>query len=102
MKKGIIFYGCDDNDDRFAVIITAKVDVQKTAEWEAEANYVFSPTRRKFSVFIRITALVLRAIRQFKTKALLKRIKEGESEESELESMNIPAAKFSVFYVSED
>ena len=52
VKKGIIFYGCDDNDDRFVVIIAAKVDVQKTAEREAKANYVFSPTRRKFSVFI--------------------------------------------------
>ena len=63
VKKGIIFNGCDDNDDRFAVIMAVKVDIQKTAEREAEANYIFSPTRRTLSVFIRIIALVIRAIR---------------------------------------
>ena len=79
VKKGIIFDGCDDNDDRFAVIMAVKVDIQKTAEREAEANYVFSPTRRKFSVFVRITALVLRAVRRFKTKGLLRRIKDSQA-----------------------
>ena len=102
VKKGIIFDGSDDNDDRFVVIMAVKVDIQKTAEREAEANYIFSPARRRFSVFIWITALLLRAVRWFKTKALLRRIKEGKSEESELESLKIPAAKFSVFYLSED
>ena len=38
VKKGIIFDGCDDNDDRFAVIMADKVDIQKTEESEAEAN----------------------------------------------------------------
>ena len=74
VKKGIIFDGCDDEDDRFAVIMAAKVDVQRTAECEAQANYVYSPTKRKFSVFIRIIALVLRAVRRFKMKRILKRI----------------------------
>ena len=33
---------------------------------------------------------------------LLRRIKEGKAKESELESLKIPVAKFSVFYFSED
>ena len=58
--------------------------------------------RRKFSVFIRIIALVIKAVRRFKTKVLLKRIAHSKAKESELESLKIPDAKFSVFYLSED
>ena len=87
VKKGIIFDGCDDDDDKFAVIMAVKVDIQKTAEREVEANYVFSPMRRKFSIFIRIIALVLKAVRRFKTKVLLKRTEGGKAKESELKSL---------------
>ena len=73
MKKGVIFDGCDDDDDKFTIIMAVKIDLQKTAEREAAGNYIYSPTRRKFSTFIWITALVLKVARRFKTKVLLQR-----------------------------
>ena len=52
MKKGIIFDSCDDDNDKFAIIMMVKINLQKTAEREAAGNYIYSPTRRKFSTFI--------------------------------------------------
>ena len=66
VKEGIIFDSFAEDKDMFAVVMLAKINIEETAKREIEASYVYSPTQRKFSSFVRITALVLKAAKLFK------------------------------------
>ena len=96
VKEGVIFDSFEEDKDIFAVVMLAKVDVDKTALREAEAQYVFSPTHRKFKSFIRVTALVLKAIKLFKLGLIARRSREGKACQFDLESLSAPAQKFSL------
>ena len=54
VKDGIIFDSFEENKDLFAVVMLAKIDIEKTAQSEAEALYVFSPARRNFRSFVSV------------------------------------------------
>ena len=71
-KKGIVFDSFErGDDDIFAVLVVARVDVAKVAEREVEANYPFSPLTRNFLSFVNTTAIVLK----WRKKILRKKLK---------------------------
>ena len=62
VKKGIVFDSFEkDNDDLIAVLVVARIDVQKVAEREAEHSYLYSPLLRNFLSFVNITALIMKS-----------------------------------------
>ena len=97
LKEGIIFDGFEDDPNMIAVVMLAKVNTDKIAEREALAGYIYSPTKRNFASFVRITSLVLEAVRIFKLKLMKKKIRNGQSQPSELESLSLPPQRFFLF-----
>ena len=66
LKKGIVFDGFEPEDSSVvAVLMTARVDQDKVAVREAEADYLFSPLVRNFLSLVDIIALVLKAAKLF-------------------------------------
>ena len=96
VKDGIIFDSFEEDQDLFAVVMLSKVNIEKTAQRESEASYLFSPTQRNFRSFVRITALVLKAARLFKLKLLERRTKQKKSCQFDLESLSVPSQKFAL------
>ena len=61
MKKGIVFDSFESEDtEAIAVMVPARVDVEKVAERLVEGEYIFSPLTRNFLSFVNITAMVLK------------------------------------------
>ena len=82
VKKGIVFDSFEkDDNDLFAVLVLARVDVKKVAEREAEGYYPYSPLLRNFLSFVNITALTLKAF-----KLLMKRFLKHPSQEDDPET----------------
>ena len=65
VKKGIIFDSFErDEPDVFGVLMPVRIDVDKVALREIEANYPFSPLRRNFLSFVEITAIFFKVRRK--------------------------------------
>ena len=96
LKEGVIFDSFEEDKDLFAVVMLTRIDIEKTAQREAEASYVFSPTQRKFTSFIRVTSLVLKAVKLFKLNLIKRRANQNRECQFDLQSLSIPATKFSL------
>ena len=75
---------------------------KKVLEREKFSNYVYPPLRRGFKSFVRITGLVLLAVKKFKQGLVIAKLSRNElvSDGSTLESLKDPPARFSVFGVN--
>ena len=75
---------------------------KKIIERECYSNYVYPPLKRGFRSFIRITALVITAVKKFKKGMVAYRtqINRPVSDGSTLESLKDPPAKFIVFTIN--
>ena len=102
LKEGVIFDSFEEDKDLFAVVMLTRIDIEKTAQREAEASYVFSPTQRKFTSFIRVTSLVLKAVKLFKLNLIKRRANQNRECQFDLQSLSIPATKFSLLSKSFD
>ena len=79
MKKGIVFDSFEKADeDLIAVLVHARLDVQKVAEREAENLYPYSPLARNFLSFVNIIALLMKTARKMKRNWQEKTNKEVE------------------------
>ena len=65
-------------------------------EAEAEALYVYSPTLRNFGSFVRITALVLKAVKIFKLNLITSRAKSNIECQYDVQSLSVAAPEFSL------
>ena len=74
---------------------------QKVVEREEFSTYLYPPLRRKFTSFVRITALVIVAYRRFKKGMIVARSRKNlsVSDASTIESVELPPPKFSIFTV---
>ena len=85
-----------DDTNTTANYLVNLVDAKKVAQVESESNYIYSPLKRSFRSFIRITSYVFMACRKFKKKMMLAKMKRGEkvSDGSTLSDLNFPPPKF--------
>ena len=58
---------------------------------------MYNPLHRSFKSVVRITALVLKAVRLFKIKRVLGLIRDGKADKKVLEEYDVPPVKFTVF-----
>ena len=70
--------------------------MKKKAQREAEACYLYSPTKRKFSSFVRINSLVLKAVKIFKLKLSKAKESRGEVIQFKSESTSVSTHEFSL------
>ena len=95
MQEGSIHDDFDDTNTTANYLVNL-VDAKKVAQVESESNYIYSPLKRSFRSFIRITSYVFVACRKFKKKMMLAKMKRGEkvSDGSTLSDLNFPPPKF--------
>ena len=97
-REGVVFDTFDDqNADIFAVVNVGKVDVDKVAQREVCANYLYPPLKRKFTSVVRIHALVILACKKFKKGLLIKQLERKETTEEDMKVLDYRPPKFSVF-----
>ena len=66
LKKGIVYDSFEKEDsDIIGVLMVARINIDKVAERESIANYVYSPLLRSFLSFVDIVAVVLKAAQKF-------------------------------------
>lgn len=97
-KEGIVYDTFEEADPSiFAASKGASFDKQKLFQRQCYSKYLFCPLKRSFKSLVRITALVLVAVRKFKKLLLKKKIERGEAQKSALKTVDFEPSKFSVF-----
>ena len=97
-KEGIVYDTFEEADPTiFAVAKGATLDAQKIYERQVFSNYIFPPLKRSFKAMVRITALVIVAVKKFKKLLLKKQIQREEKPKSVLKSLDFDPPKFTVF-----
>ena len=99
LKEGIIYDQFETDDYNVGLMKINVVDVKKIAEREAYSRCIFPPMKRSFLPTVRITSLVFLAVRKFKEGCIKSKIKLGEADISDLESLKHKTVKFSTFQV---
>ncbi len=95
-KDGIIFDEFSDDPSVFALTPKIKIDKKKLTERCVFAKYLFNPMNRSFRPVVRITALVLKAVRLFKIGRIKSLIKRGEASNEDLEKLQPAPVQFSL------
>ena len=99
-RKGITYEDFSTNPMIIALSAKHKIDKTKVQQRAQFSNYIYDPLSRSFGSVVRITALVLKAVKIFKMKRIVKLIKKEKCDETELEKFEITPIKFSIFYAS--
>ena len=103
MREGIVFDTFDDKDDsNIAVAMVNSIDIEKTAEREAYSDYVYPPLKRSWKPTVRIISMVLLAVKKFKKKLLMSKIRAGKAKASDLDKVDSDVVKFTAFHYSID
>ena len=105
VKDGIIFDTFDTSDDHsgiFAVVNLSKTDIVKVAKCEADSNYLYPPTKRKYTSVVRIYGFVMLALAKWKKRLYLKQIERQERSIEDLKTLDFKQPIFSLFTVQED
>ena len=88
MKEGTVFDTFEDYDgSNVAVSMVNTVDVLKVSEQEAYSAYIFPPLKRSLRPTVRIISLVLLAVKKFKKKLILSKIRSSEAQIPDLEKL---------------
>ena len=88
MKEGTVFDTFEDYDgSNVAVSMVNTVDVLKVSEQEAYSGYIFPPLKRSLRPTVRIISLVLLAVKKFKKKLILSKIRSSEAQIPDLEKL---------------
>ena len=113
-KEGIIYDALEESiDDQNFVTTEALIndledglhkvahvnsaDHSKTVQREIYSDYVYPPLKRSFRACVRIIALVLRASVKFKKLLIIRKVKRGLADKSDLQKLNFPPVKFTTF-----
>ena len=97
LKEGIIYDHFETDDYNVGLMKINVVDVKKIAEREAYSRYIFPPMKRSFLPTVRIISLVFLAVRKFKEGLIKSKIKLGEADINDLESLKPKTVKFQHF-----
>ena len=98
-KKGITYDDFTLNPMIVALSARHGIDHEKIQQRLEFSEYLFNPLLRSFKSVVRITALVLKAVRLFKRKRIQGLIRDGKVGEEALKESDVPPAKFTVFAV---
>ena len=96
-KKGINYEEFTTNPMVIAFVAKNRIEKSKIDERLEFSRYLYNPLLRSFKSVVRITALVLKAVKCFKTLRISRLIKNGKMDESALDKPDINQTKFTVF-----
>ena len=99
-KRGISYDDFSTNPMVVAFVAKQNVDNAKVQERLKFSNYLYNPLSRSFKSVVRITALVLKAVKSFKKFRILKLVKQGKLNKESLKEFDVKPIKFSVFTAS--
>ena len=101
LKEGIAYDSLildDLTEGIFAVVKVNTKDKDEIRKRKEFSSYLYPPLARGFTSVVRITALVLLAVRKFKKYAIKARIKKRELSEDALKTLDFPPVRFKVFH----
>ena len=96
-KKGINYEEFTTNPMVIAFTAKSKVENSKVEERLEFSRYLYNPLLRSFKSVVRITALVLKAVKCFKKLRIFRLNKNGKMDESALNEPDTKQIKFTVF-----
>ena len=96
-KKGITYDDFSLNPMIIAFSVNSKMDKVKIQERLEFSEYLYNPLLRSFRSLVRITALVLKAVKIFKKRRTMKLIKDGKLSVEALDEFDISPVRFTVF-----
>ena len=97
-KKGVsVDPGFEVINKGHNIVTMSQADQNKVSQRLAFSNYIFPPLKRKFTSVVRITSIVLTAVRMFKKLLIKAQIRKGLKTSDDLKVLNPPPVKFVAF-----
>ena len=96
-KKGIAYEDFSTNPMIVAFATKHNINNEKTQQRLEFSKYLYNPLLRSFRSVVRITALVLKAVKRFKKMRISKLVKQGKLDKDALKEFDVTPIKFSVF-----
>ena len=102
VREGIVFDQFETELSYLAVTKVNTIRCDRVAEYEAYSRYIYPPLKRGFRSTVRITSIVLKAVRKFKYLRMKSKVRNGEAtlEDVENQENEIEAGKFAIFNCS--
>ena len=98
-KKGIAYEDFSTNPMVVAFASKQNIDNEKIERRLQFSKYLYNPLLRSFRSVVRITALVLKAVKCFKKLRISKLVKQGKLEKDALKEFDVKPINFEVFAV---